>query len=252
LIGGARNSEQFQGEIKMTDRKFGRIIKFDETSRKFPIRAIMPKSVKLRSYTWRCNLNLDQGNLSACVGFSVAHEAAARPVEISKINNALALQVYYEAQQLDDYPGENYQGSSVIGGIKAGKNRGWYGEYRWAFSEPDLALAVGNFGPAILGLNWYSGMNEPDSNGLIRIKGELEGGHAILCNGFNVRTGLYRLHNSWSKAWGIDGDCFITRDSIACLLKEQGEACIPLSRLWDATSDIKGIYFGRLAPYPQG
>jgi len=219
----------------MTDRKFGRIIKFDEESRKFPIRGILPKSIKLRSYTWSCDLNLDQGNLPACVGFSVSHEAAARPKAVRNINDAVALQVYYEAQSLDGYPGDKWtntkvEGASVLSGMKAGKARGWYGSYRWAFNEPDLALAIGNFGPAVLGINWYSGMNEPDSNGLIRIKGDVEGGHAILCVGFNVKAGLYRLHNSWSKDWGFFGDCFIARDSMTYLLYEQGEACIPVTR----------------------
>ena len=214
----------------MTDRKFGRIIRFDEESRKFSVRALLPETVKPRSYTWRCDLNLDQGALPACVGFSVAHEAAAWPIAVRGINNALALQVYYEAQILDDYPGEDYEGSSVLGGIKAGKKRGWYGGYRWAFSEFDLALAVGNFGPAVLGINWYSGMNEPDSKGFVTPTGALEGGHAILCNGIHIKTGVYRLHNSWSRKWGFFGDCFITRKDMAFLLKERGEACIPVTR----------------------
>ena len=96
--------------------KFGRLVEFDERSRKFPIRALIPKEVKPRSYTWRCSTCLDQGSLPACVGFAVSHEAAARPVEVPGITNDIARQIYYRAQKLDDIPGEDYEGSSVLGG----------------------------------------------------------------------------------------------------------------------------------------
>lgn len=57
------------------------------------------------------------------------------------------------------------------------------------------------------------------------------GGHAILCNGVNVKSGLYRLHNSWGESWGVNGEAFISRADMATLLKRQGEACIPVKRL---------------------
>jgi hypothetical protein len=114
--------------------------------------------------------------------------------------------------------------------MKAGTEKGWYTEYRWAFGELDLALAVGYYGPACLGINWYEGMCEPDSKGIIKPTGECVGGHAILCNGYNVKSGLYRLHNSWGPNWGISGDCFISAGHMAYLLSSQGEACIPVIR----------------------
>jgi hypothetical protein len=210
--------------------KFGRVPHFDRRSRKFPIASLLAGIEKPRSYTWRCLINLDQGNTSACTGFSVTHEAAARPQEVKNLTNKIALAVYNRAKQLDEYPGENYDGSSVLGAIKAGVERKWYGEYRWAFGEDDLALAVGHHGPAVLGINWYAGMMDPDSKGIIKPTGQIEGGHAILCNGIDVKKGLYRLHNSWGVGYGIVGECFISLDNMARLLKEKGEACIPVQR----------------------
>src|SRR5690606_13675513 len=137
------------------------------------------------SYTWSCSATLDQGRAPACTGFSVCHEAAARPVIVLGISNLDGLELYRRAKQLDQWPGEGYDGSSVLGAMKAAVERGWYSEYRWAFSEMDLRLAVGYKGPAVLGIDWYTGMMEPDGNGLIKASGVAEGGHAILCNGVN-------------------------------------------------------------------
>lgn len=213
----------------MIDRTFDRLVKFDERSRAYPIRTMIAAD-RPRSYTWRCDLNLDQGSEGACTGFSVSHEAAARPVCVTGITNQTAQAIYYRARQIDEWPGENYDGSSVLAAMKAGKELGWYDEYRWAFGESDLALAVSRKGPAVLGINWYEGMGRPDANGIITVSGQVHGGHAILCNGYNAKTRMYRLHNSWGKSWGINGECFISASDIARLLSEHGEACIPVKR----------------------
>jgi hypothetical protein len=211
------------------ERTFDRIVKFDQESRSYPIRSLVADK-KPRSYTWRCLVNLDQGREGACTGFAVAHEAAAMPCEVTGINSAVAKAVYQRAKELDEWPGENYEGSSVLAAIKAGLERGWYLEYRWAFGEEDLCLAVGYKGPAVLGINWYEGMGEPDHNGIIEPTGRILGGHAILCRGYSIKTKMYRLHNSWGRGWGVYGDCFISARHMAKLLEEQGEACIPVMR----------------------
>ena len=214
----------------MKNIKFGRLKQFDKRSRQYPIRDLIGAGAKPRSYTWRCMTYLDQGNLPACVGFAVSHEALARPAEVPGLTNAIADQVYYRAQELDDFPGTDYDGTSVLGGIKAGMERKWYGSYRWAFGEADLCFAVGYKGPVVLGVNWYSGMMDPDSKGIIKPTGTLEGGHAILCTGINLKTGLYLLHNSWGAGWGFGGDCFISRPDMSLLLVRDGEACVPIAR----------------------
>jgi len=213
----------------VAERVFDRLVRFDKRSRNYPIRALI-SATKPRSYTWRCDLNLDQGQEGACTGFSVSHEAAARPVCVTGITNQTAQAVYRRAQQIDEWPGESYEGSSVLAAMKAGKELGWYEEYRWAFGEADLALAVSRKGPAVLGVNWYEGMGTPDSRGVITVTGRVMGGHAIVCNGYNVKTKMYRLHNSWGKSWGINGACFISAADMARLLSEQGDACIPVKR----------------------
>lgn len=211
-------------------RTFDRRPSFDERSRAFPVRAMLAPGRPRRSYTWRCPVNLDQGAEGACAGMAVAHEAAARPVEVANVCNSTARAIYKRAQQLDEWPGEGYSGTSVLAAIKAGAERGWYKEYRWAFSEEDLALAVGYQGPAVLGLPWYEGMSAPDTAGIIHPDGKVLGGHAILCIGYSIKTHLYRLHNSWGPRWGKWGDCFLSDANMAWLLRDGGEACIPVKR----------------------
>jgi len=212
------------------NRKFGRFVQFDERSRNFSIGKLLPYPIQKRSYTWNSYTVLDQGYEGSCTGHAVAHEAAARPKVIKNITHEIAFDIYRRAQKIDEWPGEDYEGSSVLAAIKIGKENGWYGEYRWAFSEDDLALAIGYKGPAVLGINWYDGMCTPDSDGIIKATGDLYGGHAILCNGYNVKKQLYRLLNSWGPDWGIKGSCFISVSDMKRLLREQGEACIPVVR----------------------
>jgi hypothetical protein len=213
------------------ERTFDRIVSFDEQSKQFPIKTLIGSKLR-RSYTWRCDTFLDQGQEGACTGFGTAHEAAARPVVIKNITNDIAMQIYKRARQLDEWPGENYEGSSVLGAVKAAVEKKWYAEYRWAFGEEDLALTVGYYGPVILGINWYTGMCQTDSSGMIHPTGRIEGGHCVLCNGYSKTKRLYRIHNSWGKDnYGINGEAFISEEDMSRLLDEQGECCIPVKRL---------------------
>lgn len=216
--------------MHMIERKFDRLVSFDARSRNFPIRALLPSAVKPRSFTWSCNVWLDQGSQGACTGFAVAQEAAARPVVIRDVTNELAKEIYNRAKELDEWPGTDYEGSSVLAAIKAGKEHGWYTEYRWAFDESDLAAAIGYKGPAVLGVNWYEGMLDVDASGFVHVTGNILGGHAILCNGFSVKKQAYRVHNSWGQGWGVNGDAFISTADMRRLLAERGEACIPVVR----------------------
>ena len=211
-------------------RTFGRRVEFDERSRLFPIRKFLPKITKPRSYTWSCGIVLDQSATPACTGFSMAHEWAARPVVVQGVTNKTGMDIYHLAQELDEWPGHNYDGSSVLGAAKAAEQLGKILEYRWAFGVDDVIATIGYHGPVVLGVNWYRGMMNPDAKGILPVIGEVVGGHAILCNGYNVTSKLFRLHNSWGSSWGIKGECFVTAKDMARLLSEDGEACVPVRR----------------------
>lgn len=216
--------------VPSADPRLGRLVQFDERSRAFPVRALI-EATRPRSFTWRPGpVVLDQGREGACVGFSIAHELAARPSVIEGVTSATALALYRRAQRIDEWPGEAYDGTSVLAGMKAAVEAGFFEGYRWAFGEADLALAVGYKGPAVLGIPWYEGMFDPDDDGYLRPTGAVAGGHAILCHGIDVKRDRYKVHNSWGAGWGIGGDAFISREDMRVLLAQQGEAAIPVGR----------------------
>lgn len=223
---------RLKGGQTTDDYKLDRVVQFDEKSRDYPIRALVGAQ-KPRSYSWACSVTLDQGSEGACVGFGWTHEKAAKPVPVSGMTNALALDTYHLAQTLDEWPGESYSGTSVLAGVKAGQQQGYYGEYRWAFGLDDVVLSLGYRGPVVLGIPWYDGMYTPvlkDSDYWVSVTGAKVGGHCILARAVNVQQRFVVLHNSWGSDWGRNGDARIGFDDLDRLLHEDGEACIPVER----------------------
>jgi hypothetical protein len=212
------------------DQKLDRIVSWDERSRNYPIRSLVSMK-KPRSYTWRCNAWHDQGQEGACVGFGMAHELAARPAEVKQTDASMARVLYWEAQKIDpwdggSYPGASpfYEGTSVLAGVKVVQELGYMESYRWAFGIEDLILGVGYNGPAVLGINWYEGMYNTDSDGYIHPTGNKVGGHCLLCRSISIKKQHFILRNSWGKGWGINGDCYISINDMKKLLEEDGEA----------------------------
>jgi hypothetical protein len=147
------------------------------------------------------------------------------------MTNAAAFTIYYAAQKVDAWPGENYEGTSVLAGAKIVQSMGFLEEYRWAFSENDLALAVGYKGPAVLGTYWYEGMDnyQTDSSGRKWLKptGNIRGGHCYIAHGYSVPLNGYKIWNSW----GAPSEYWIKSEDMATLLANDGEACIPVKRV---------------------
>lgn len=219
---------KLKGGYTTRDPRLDRLVQFDERSRQFPIRALIPDKAKPRSFTWSCPVQLDQGQEGACTGFGVAQEGAARPVKVKDVTDAVAQEIYHRARQLDEWPGEDYEGSSVIAAVKAAQEKGWYPEYRWAFGLDDALLALSYHGPVVIGINWYSGMFTPDSDNTIHVTGDIEGGHCTLLNKINVKKKRVGIHNSW----GGDCNAELSWDDLDRLLHEQGEACVPVKRAY--------------------
>lgn len=233
------------------NRKLDRVVKFDERSRAYSIAAVLTDDA-IRSYTWACDACNNQGQEGACVGFAWSHELSAKPA-VTPVGATKAREIYTTAQKLDEWAGENYEGTSVLAGVKAvqqmfrnAKGAPAIAEYRWAFTLKDLVRALGYHGPAVLGINWYDGMFEPDAKGFVRRQGVVAGGHAILARGVKIvrksdslprawdnvdmDNSYVLLRNSWGRGWGTLGDCKISLMDLGALLREQGEACIPSVR----------------------
>lgn len=202
-----------------------------------------------RSFTWGVQFWLDQGNEGRCVEYSICHELLARPVQIPlpTVQDILAgKKIYWPAQQEDEwgggsYPGASpfYEGTSVLSGMKVAARLGYFKEYRWGLDARELAQIVGYKGPAVLGINWYDGMERTDSDGFVHVSGSIAGGHAILCNSVKIRkkngvtdpgSSYFVLHNSWGRSWGKDGNCKVSWADMERLIAEEGEVALPVLR----------------------
>lgn len=204
---------------------------FDPRNSEYPVSAVLPDNAKLISREWECDLFLNQGSEGACVGFSLAHEAAAHPVPIRNLTYNDAMMVYKEAQRIDEWPGEAYSGTSLNAGLKIAKRLKWIESYRWAGNVYELALAVGHLGPAVLATAWYQGMAHP-RGGVAYVSGKQTGRHAYLCTEYDEERKTFTLHNSWGKHWGWKGTAKISVNDMSSLLNEGGLAAIPLVRGW--------------------
>ena len=179
----------------------------------------------------------NQGSEGACVGFGIAHELRARPSEVEGVTSFMARDIYLEAQKIDPWPGGSYpgagpqyEGTSVLAGIKVAQKMGYFDSYRWAFGLHDLMLGVGYNGPAVLGVPWYEGMFDIDNKGFIHATGRIMGGHCILCKSVNIKKNYFILHNSWGLGWGNGGDCYISFQDMSTILANDGEAAFMLHR----------------------
>jgi hypothetical protein len=240
-----------------TDPRLDRIYQQDLRSLNHLIRGrIDPEAIeKPRSYTWSCPYWLDQGYEGACVGFGFCHDLLARPQGVLGIDNQYARELYWQAQMDDPWPGGAYpsaepfyEGTSVLTGAQVCKKRGFYSSYSWALNARQVAEGIGYTGPAILGLDWFEGMFEPDEDGFLRPTGDLAGGHCLVAIGvrlvFKRWSGFYfwrtrswddvdfdrsyvTVHNSWGQAWGNNGRAKISLTDLDFLMDRYGEACFP-------------------------
>jgi len=92
------------------------------------------------------------------------------------------------------------------------------GNYYWATTIDEVDLALLEVGPCVAAFDWFSGMDSPDTSGLVHPDGYVRGGHAIDLNGVNVQTGIYRFKNSWGRGWGKNGRFYLKRADLEYLL----------------------------------
>lgn len=226
----------------VTDPRLNRTHRFDERSKQYRVSAVLPQS-KPVTKMWTipggaATEVLDQGVEGACCGFGVTNELRFRPVPVNGLDDVFAREkIYWLAQHTDSLPGGSYpgadpryEGTSVLDAVKAAQTLGYYTEFRWAMSEPEMCLGVGYLGPAIIGVDWYQGMFTPDTGGYLHRTGGIAGGHCILVKGVNVRSGFYTVYNSWGPGWGDHGTAKISRPDMAALLAADGECCIITGR----------------------
>lgn len=205
----------------------GRVFKEDVRDKNFLL--AKPEVTSVRQFrTWRVIGVLDQKDTPMCVGYSTSKWVEAGPVT-NKLPNPE--EVYHLAQQLDDTPGEDYEGTTVRGGMKALRQLGLVSDFCWTYQLDILSHYLLEKGPVVIGSNWYENMFYPDQKGNIVLAGDVAGGHAYLAIGINTlhrnpdkSVGAIRIQNSWGAEWGDKGRCWLSFKDTKRLLDESGEA----------------------------
>jgi hypothetical protein len=144
------STHQMRDGSVVADPRLGRLKSFDPRSRAFNVADLL--TAPLKGKTWSLKIYLDQLQTDACVGNGRTYDLAASPSPLRQANGLpfdedFAQALYHLAQKYDEWPGEDYGGSSVLGGAKAAQHMGFIGEYRWAFNIDDMLRALATIGP---------------------------------------------------------------------------------------------------------
>lgn len=202
-------------------RILDRVYRADRRDKAFAIQAEVPG----RQYrVWKPLRILDQGYTSGCVGYGIAGWLGCKPI----VNRIKPDGIYKYARFIDEWEGEEDEGTSVRAGIKTISSEsdfgfGLVGRYEWGWDLSTLIATLANDGPVVMGLPWMTGMLEPDSNGFVHANGVIEGGHCIYANGVSIQQRWISMPNSWGTGWGRNGVCRITFDDMQELLDIDGE-----------------------------
>jgi hypothetical protein len=170
----------------------------------------------------------DQGMTSQCTIFAWLHVEHDGPIThrgAKPLDNPTRL--YQLGQAIDGTPISDVDsGLTSDAAAQVMKREGYVGEYRWALTLDEVLDCLLNAGPGTLGSWWLSGMNDPNSKGVITYTGAPLGGHQYVLNGVNKTTRLVRMKNSWGRGWGRNGFSYMTFDTLDAILKDGGEFCI--------------------------
>jgi pimeloyl-ACP methyl ester carboxylesterase len=178
---------------------------------------------------------LDQGSEGACTGFGLATVANFLLRGRGKRKEADAVSawmLYAMAKRYDEWPGENYSGSSARGAMKAWHKHGICAERLWKDSHPRefdteraadaitrplgayfrvnhkdlvaLHAAISEVGMLYATARVHKGWQRVKSGDqVIEYSPDLIGGHAFAIVGYD-REGLW-IQNSWGSDWGSGG-----------------------------------------------
>jgi hypothetical protein len=174
---------------------------------------------------------LNQYGEGACTGFALAaainllYSRAEEDVRVSP------RMLYEMAKRHDEWPGEDYDGSSLRGAIKGWSNMGVCTEELWRYRvsrKGDLTVrrakdarshtlgayyrlrpqishyhaALNEAGVIVVSAKVHAGWDEPE-DGKIEKHDKVEGGHAFAVVGYD-ENGFW-VQNSWTDGWGDKG-----------------------------------------------
>jgi hypothetical protein len=208
---------------------------------------------------WGTGRVIDQGREGSCVGMACTGTVMAEPSS-RRVPDPYdyAVSWYRRAQRLDQWPGEAYEGSSVLAGCLVGRERKLWTGFRWAKRPAELAAGILNpvLGPAVIGVQWSDELYDTDPSGVM-VAGALAGdlGHAAVLFGYLPEPGRisrplwdeleeldladavrsleepsFPLLNSWGPPYGRGGRAIAPLSLVSRWFASRGEFALPENR----------------------
>lgn len=179
---------------------------------------------------------LDQGKEGACTGFGLAAAINLLLARSGRTTVTASARMLYEMAKLhDEWPGQDYDGSSLRGAVRGWHSMGVCTEQSWRYEPdgrveelsierakearsitlgayfrlrphlPDYHSAICQAEVLFVSANVHSGWTKPDADGAIKYQSgmPIDGGHAFAVVGYNEKG--FWLQNSWGDAWGTKG-----------------------------------------------
>lgn len=174
---------------------------------------------------------LDQGFEGACTGFALAGAINLLKQRGESTERVSARMLYEMAKRHDEWPGEDYDGSSLRGAIKGWGNMGVCSEDKWKYRATsrgtltivraedarrntigayyrirprisDFHAALNETGVITASARVHKGWDAP-KNGKISFLKTPDGGHAFVIVGYDSEG--FWVQNSWGPTWGNKG-----------------------------------------------
>ena len=189
---------------------------------------------------------LDQGSEGACTGFGLATVANYLLLRrrVLPDNVPVSPRMFYElARRYDEWPGENYSGSSARGAMKGWHKHGVCSEALFPYRNPNkndpqgltdarstdalrrplgayfrvnhkdivaMHSALAEVGVLYVTCSVHMGWNDVRADGVITQSSTITGGHAFAIVAFDEQG--FWLQNSWGPRWGREGFARISYD----------------------------------------
>ena len=196
---------------------------------------LMRAAPALRKLPWRLGPDrLDQGDTSECTVHAAEHllEAAPRVHQVGW-TRAHRTALYERAQDVDEWPGTDYDGTSFRAVCKVLQADGYIGSYLWVFDEDAAREYLTTRGPLAFGTEWFWNMFETDARGYVEPTGARAGGHEVMLrwwypkNHYKYPDTIEAL-NSWGPEWGDGGLFRMKADAFRYLaFALNGDLCLP-------------------------
>lgn len=184
-------------------------------------------------------LVLDQGREGACTGFGLAAVINLLKHRAGQEGFCASMRMLYEmARKHDEWPGEDYEGSSCRGAIRGWHNMGVCTDGEWPYRGPgsgsgmtidraiaarrntlgayyrlrpeivDYHAALNETGAIYVSANVHSGWSSPSprkkgQRPWIKHSSVRTGGHAFAIVGYDADG--FIVQNSWGNSWGREG-----------------------------------------------